>query len=120
MTPFLDPKTLRAHRLRNTLHSVLLVGGLGLVTGFCAWLVWGGMGVAVTLAAVGLIFAFAPRLPPELLMRFYRARRVDPRQGGQILRIVDALSDRAELVQAPRRLRHPQHDAQRLRRRHAR
>jgi heat shock protein HtpX len=102
MTPFLDPKTLRAHRLRNTLHSVLLVGGLGLLTGFCAWLVWGGMGVAVTLAAVGLIFAFAPRLPPELLMRIYRARRVDPGQGGQILRIVDALSDRAELVQAPR------------------
>jgi heat shock protein HtpX len=102
MTPFLDPKTLRAHKLRNTLHSVLLVGGLGLVTGFCAWLVWGGMGVAVTLAAVGLIFAFAPRLPPELLMRFYRARGVDPHQGSQILRIVDALSDRAELVQAPR------------------
>ena len=102
MTPFLDPKTLRAHRLRNTLHSVLLVGGLGLVTGFCAWLIWGGMGVAATLAAVGLTYAFAPRLPPELLMRFYRARRVAPSQGGQLLRIVDALSDRAELVQAPR------------------
>ena len=105
MTPFLDPKTLRAHRLRNTLHSVLLVGGLGLVTGFCAWLIWGGMGVAVTLAAVGLIFAFAPRLPPKLLMRLYRGRLVEASQGGrsiQILRIVDALTDRAELVEPPR------------------
>jgi heat shock protein HtpX len=105
MTPFLDAKTLRAHKLRNTLHSLLLVGGLGLVTGFCAWLVWGGMGVAVTLAAVGLTYAFAPRLSPGLLMRLYRARPVEERQGGrsvQILRVVDALADRAELAEAPR------------------
>lgn len=102
MTPFLDAKTLRAHRVRNTLHSVLLVGGLGLLTGFCAWLIWGGMGVAATLVAMGIIYAFAPRLPPELMMRFYRARLIDPRLGGQIVRIVDALSDRAELPAAPR------------------
>jgi heat shock protein HtpX len=102
MTPFLDPKTLRAHKARNSLHSVLLVGGLGLLTGFCAWLIWGGMGVAITLVALGVIFAFAPRLPPELIMRFYRARQVDPRQGGKLLHIVDALADRAELPAAPR------------------
>jgi heat shock protein HtpX len=102
MSPFLDPKTLRAHRVRNTLHSLLLVGGLGLLTGFCGWLIWGGMGVAATLVAMGVLFAFAPRLPPELMMRFYRARRVDPRTGGRLLHIVDALSDRAELPAAPR------------------
>jgi heat shock protein HtpX len=101
MTPFLDPKTLRAHKARNTLHSLLLVGGLGLLTGFCGWLIWGGMGVAATLVAMGIIYAFAPRLPPELIMRFYRARRIDPRNGGRILHIVDALSDRAELPAAP-------------------
>jgi heat shock protein HtpX len=105
MTPFLDPKTLRAHRLRNTVHSMLLVGGLGLLIGVCGWLIWGGMGVAVTLVAVGLIYAFVPRLPPELVMRMYRARLVEPGQGGrsvQLLRIVDALSDRAELMAPPR------------------
>jgi heat shock protein HtpX len=102
MSPFLDPKTLRAHRVRNTLHSLLLVGGLGLLTGFCGWLIWGGMGVAAALVAMGVLFAFAPRLPPELMMRFYRARRVDARTGGRLLHIVDALSDRAELPAAPR------------------
>ena len=105
MTPFLDPKTLRAHRLRNSLHSILLVGGLGLVTGFCGWLIWGGMGVAATLVAVGLIYAFAPRLSPKLLMRLYRGRLVEKGHGGlsdQILRIVDALADRAELQAPPR------------------
>lgn len=102
MTPFIDANTHRLHKARNTLHSALLVGGLGLLTGFSAWLIWGGMGVAVTLVAIGCIYAFAPRLPPEMIMRFYRARQVDPRHGGQILHVVDVLSDRAELSAAPR------------------
>src|SRR5215510_4148546 len=102
MTHFFDLKMLRSPKLRNTLHSALLMGGLGLLPGFSAWLIWGGMGVAVTLVAMGVIYAFAPRLPPELIMRFYRARRIDERNGGQVLHIVDALSDRAELIAAPR------------------
>jgi heat shock protein HtpX len=102
MMPFLDPDALRAHRLRNGLHSALLIGGLGLITGFSAWLIWGGMGVAGTLIALGLIYAFAPRLPPELLMRFFRARPIDERGGKQVLHIVDVLADRAELPAAPR------------------
>jgi heat shock protein HtpX len=102
MTPFLDPNTHRAHKARNTLHSALLVGGLGLLTGFSAWLIWGAMGVAVTLVVIGFIYAFAPRLPPEMIMRFSRARQIDPRHGGQLLHIVDVLSDRAELPAPPR------------------
>ena len=102
MTPFLDPNAQRAHKVRNALHSGLMVGGLGLLAGFSAWLIWGPMGVAVTLVAIGIVYAFAPRLPPELIMRFYRARQLDPRHGGQIVHIVDVLSDRAELAAAPR------------------
>ena len=102
MTPFLDPNAHRAHRVRNALHSVLLVGGLGLLAGFSAWLIWGPMGVAVTLVVIGLVYAFGPRLPPEMMMRFFRARQLDERTGSQILHIVDVLSDRAELPAAPR------------------
>ena len=101
MTPFLDANAQRAHKARNTLHSALLVGGLGLLTGFSAWLIWGGMGVAVTLVAIGVIYAFAPRLPPEVLMGMYRARPIDPRNGASILHIVDVLGDRAELPAPP-------------------
>ena len=101
MTPFLDANSQRAHKARNTLHSALLVGGLGLLTGFSAWLIWGGMGVAVTLVAIGVIYAFAPRLPPEVLMGMYRARPLDPRNGASILHIVDVLGDRAELPAPP-------------------
>jgi len=102
MNPFLDANTLRVHRARNTLHSLLLVGGLGLLTGFSAWLLWGGMGIAATLVAIGVIYAFAPRVPPALIMRMYRARQVDPRGGGQLIQIIDILADRAELPAMPR------------------
>lgn len=102
MTPFLDADSHRAHKTRNTLHSVLLVGSLGLLTGVSAWLLWGGMGVAVTLVAIGVIYAFAPRLPPEVLMQMYRGRPVDPRNGSAILHMVDVLSDRAELPAPPK------------------
>jgi heat shock protein HtpX len=101
MTPYLDPDSLHAHKARNTLHSAVLVGGLGLLTGFSAWLLWGGMGVAVTLVAIGIIYAFAPRLPPEVVMRIYRARRLDPNSAAPITHIVDVLSDRAELPAPP-------------------
>jgi heat shock protein HtpX len=102
MNPFLDQNAVRAHKVRNTLHSLLLVGGLGLLTSLSAWLIWGGMGVAVTLVAIGLIYAFAPRVPPELIMQMYRARRLDAGSGGRIVHIVDVLSDRAELRTPPR------------------
>jgi heat shock protein HtpX len=102
MNPFLDANTVRVHRSRNTLHSLLLVGGLGLLTGFSAWLIWGGMGIAITLVAIGVIYAFAPRVPPALIMRMYRARQIDPRGGGQLIQIIDVLADRAELPAMPR------------------
>lgn len=102
MNPFLDANALRVHRARNTFHSLLLVGGLGLLTAVSAWLIWGGMGVAVTLVAIGLIYAFAPRVPPAFIMRVYRAREIDPRGGGQLIQIIDVLADRAELPAMPR------------------
>ena len=36
------------------------------------------------LVAIGAVYAFAPRLPPEIVMRMYRARPLDPRHGEQI------------------------------------
>jgi heat shock protein HtpX len=102
MNPFLDENAVRAHKARNALHCGLLVGGLGLLTAFSTWLIWGGMGVAVALAAIGIIYAFAPRVPGKLIMSMYRARQLDPRRGGHIVHIVDVLSDRAELTAPPR------------------
>ncbi len=97
----LDDARRREHKARNALHSALLVGGLGLVTAFSAWLLWDWTGVFVALAWIGVLYAFAPRLPPELIMRMYRARRIDARQGGQLAYVLDVLAHRAGLATVP-------------------
>jgi heat shock protein HtpX len=101
MTPLLDDNRRREHKARNRLHSALLVGGLGLVTAFSVWLIWSWTGVLVTLVCIGALYAFAPRLPPGIVMRMYRAQPLDPRHGEQIAYIVNVLSQRAELPAAP-------------------
>jgi heat shock protein HtpX len=88
-------------RAQNRLQSFLLIGGLGFLTAFSSWLLWNWTGGLVSLVSIGLIYAFAPRLPPELVMRMYRATRLDPRQGGQITHIVDVLARRAGLSSVP-------------------
>jgi heat shock protein HtpX len=100
--PGLDERHRRAHKARNELHTAVLVGGLGLLTAFCAWLLWSWSGVVLTIAWIGILYALAPRLPPEVVMRFYRARPLDPQHGGQIVHIVGELARRAELPTVPR------------------
>ena len=101
MTPLLDENRRREHKARNQLHSVLLVAGLGLVTAFSAWLLWSWTGVLITLVWLGVLYTFAPRLPPEIVMRMYRARLLDPNHGEQITFIVGELARRAGLPAAP-------------------
>jgi hypothetical protein len=86
---------------RNDVHAAILLGGLSLITCFCAWLLWSWPGVLAALVSVAAIAMFAPRLPPEATMRLYRAKPIDPAHGGQILHIVEILSARAGLSVAP-------------------
>jgi len=101
LTPLLNDDQRRAHKSRNELHSALLVGGLGFVTALSAWLLWSWTGVLVALVSIAVLHIFAPRLPPEMIMRMYRARPIDPRQGEQIHYIVGELAHRAGLPAPP-------------------
>jgi heat shock protein HtpX len=101
LTPLRNDDQRRAHKSRNELHSALLVGGLGFLTAFSAWLVWSWTGALVALVSIALLHIFAPRLPPEIIMRMYRARPIDRKQGEQILYIVGELASRASLPTVP-------------------
>ncbi len=102
MHHLLDENTRRAHKLRNSLHSMLLLLGIGAVLGLSAVLVWGWAGLFWALLAVVLLVFFAPRVPPEAIMRMYQAREVDPRFSGRVGRVVEILAERAGLAEAPR------------------
>ena len=104
--PALFAANLRLDRIlerisRNDLHALVLTAGLALITAISGWLLWSWTGVFAALAGVALIFYGAPRLPPAAIMRLYRARPIDPGHGGQIIHVVNVLSERAGLARAP-------------------
>lgn len=101
MHAILDEDLRRRHRLRNLLHSVVLVTGLGLLMSVLAWVLLGLEGVIWAVAAAALALTLGPRISPELVMRLYRAQPVGPAQAGALFTIVDRLSARAELPARP-------------------
>ena len=102
MAPLLNEDRRRAHKLRNLAHSALLIIGLGTLTGVCAWLVWGFSGVIGAGTAMAVMLFWGPRVSPELVMRLYRARALDPGEAGPLHELVQTLSRRAELTAIPR------------------
>lgn len=102
MGPFIDAEHHAEHRTLNLLHSSLMIGGIGLLMLISSYLIASWPGVFVAALSVAVLAFFGPRVTPDAVMRLYRARPLDQRHGGQLLRIVEVLSDRAELPATPR------------------
>lgn len=91
-----------SHRLRNLLHSaVLLLGMAGLAWG-CATLIWGAATGLLVLIGVFLGMLVAPRLPADFILRLYRAQALTATDFPDGVRMLHTLSARAELPKPPR------------------
>ncbi len=102
MTSLLDEEAQRAHKWRNQLHTVLLLAGLAVVLAVPTFLILGLTGLIVTAVAIGVVMLLAPRMPPDILMRMYGARRIDPVNGGELADITRELAKRADLPMLPK------------------
>lgn len=100
LNPLLDAQTQSEHRKRNMIHSALLIIGIAFVLALAASLMFGLIGIAMAFLAVGVLTIVAPRLPPETVMRMYRAKKLDA-PASPLSRIVDELTARAELPARP-------------------
>jgi heat shock protein HtpX len=91
----------RRHRRRNTLQSLLLLGGMVGLLSACGWIVAGGEGVLWALLGGGLSLALSPRLSPWVVLRLYRA--VPLRRGDipELFALRDEICLAAGLRQAP-------------------
>lgn len=101
MGPFLDADESLAHKRRNGLHSAVLLGGIGVILAVPTYIVWGLAGAVLTLLVLAALFTFAPTVPPETMMRLYRARLVPANDNTQLSSLVDVLAHRAELPKRP-------------------
>lgn len=96
--PRLDPERHRRGRLRNVVHSLLLLGGMMAILAACAWIVWGGTGAVWALVggAVGLMLA--PSVSPAWLLRLYQAREISAYDQPELIHLLETLSRRAGLA----------------------
>lgn len=102
-TPAIAPNpAIAAHRKRNLVHTVALIIGLGVLVAASSILLLGWPGGLVTVAAMGGLLALSPRVPPEMVMRLYGARPIDPALAGRLDDVLALLQERAGLPVRPR------------------
>ena len=78
----LNDRQRRRHKLRNALHTSVLLDGMTVLLATCAWLLAGLDGLLRALIVGVVALGLNPRLSPRLVIRMYRAREV-PRQSMQ-------------------------------------
>jgi heat shock protein HtpX len=89
------------HRLINALQTALLVAGLMGLLGVVGWLIGGGSYALMAMGAVCLLYFFNPAVSPALVMRLYRARRLNARVAPVPVAIMEQLAKRAGLPATP-------------------
>jgi heat shock protein HtpX len=89
------------YRLRNRMHSLLLISGMVLLLAACGWIVGGFHG----LIGIGIVGGFGVIAGAEvsgpLMLRLFGAEPLPRRQLAEIYAIVEALSRRAGLSRPP-------------------
>lgn len=98
----LDPRQRRRHKVRNVLHSLVLLVGMIAILCLCAWLIAGLEGVLWALIVGGSALLLAPQASPALILRMYRAQRIAPDTLPEIQRILWLIAERAGLPSVPR------------------
>lgn len=91
----------RFHKLRNLAQSAMLVLGMALVAGLCAWVIWGPGGIFWAIAGVVLAMVVSPSIPPAFVLQLYRARPLEPAEFPKGYAILTELARRAGLPQMP-------------------
>ena len=101
MPPFLGAlSSTETMRDPNLPHAALLLFGFAVLVTVPAVLFWGAAGLLAAPALLALVCAAAVRVPPEVVMRLYRAAPV-PRDDSQLASLMDVLAYRAALPQRP-------------------
>ncbi len=101
MYPVMDEQRLIAHKLRNSLQSLLLLGVLAALCAYLAWLLAGTFGLWLALGFVVFGFAVMPAASPRLIMRAYRAEPIQPQNAPRLHAILQVLAERAGLPRVP-------------------
>jgi heat shock protein HtpX len=97
----LDEAQRRRHRLRNVLHTWLLILGSGGLVALISWILFGTAGVVWAAVLTGVGLWSAGQVSPKMVLGLYRARRLTPYDLPELHHIVRQLAARADLPAMP-------------------
>jgi heat shock protein HtpX len=97
----IDAAVQSRHNARNTLHTILLIAGTGLIMGLLAYTLFGlwGLVVAGVFGVFGIISL--GRVSPKMVLGLYKARALRIDEAPQLHQILKELAKRAELPVVP-------------------
>jgi heat shock protein HtpX len=97
----IDASVRSRHNFRNTLHTILLIAGTGLIMGVLAYMIFGWIGLigASIFGAMGI--ASLGRVSPKMVLGLYKARPLSFEEAPELHQIIIELSKRAELPSIP-------------------
>jgi heat shock protein HtpX len=89
-------------RLRNALHTILLLGGMVVILTVCGWAIWGPAALVWVPLTVGVALWLAPEVAPDWVMRIYGAQALRPADFPDGYALLAELARRAGLPAVPR------------------
>lgn len=89
------------HKRVNTLQSLLLLLAMVGLLSLLGWMIGGAQGILLLLLGGLLLVLLNPRWSPGLLLRAYRAHRLEPWQAPALHSLLVTLARRAELPTVP-------------------
>jgi heat shock protein HtpX len=99
--PKIDAAVQQRHNRRNTLHTILLIVGTGIIMGVLAYTMFGWLGLigAAAFGAFGIMSL--GRVSPKMVLGLYKARPLLENEAPELHRIMRELTKRADLPTVP-------------------
>ena len=93
--------TWHKNKLLNTIQSVMLVVFLAALLGLVGRMLGGNVFALLAVAAVVVLYFFAPQVSPFLVLKMLRGRRLDYHDTPRPYQVLEALATRAKLPRLP-------------------
>ncbi|RMG56954.1 MAG: peptidase M48 [Gammaproteobacteria bacterium] len=98
----LDGNSWRDSRVRNRVHSLLLLAATLAVPALAGWLLWGLGGLLLLGFGVALLLLWGAHADPARVLRLFGGRPLTPARAPGLYGLVQELADRAGLPRVPR------------------
>ncbi len=88
-------------KLATAVQSFLLVSLLAFILGSMGWLLGGVQFALMAVGIVVLLYFLNPMVPPQVILRFQKVRRLDYHEAPQLYSMLQTLAKRAQLPHLP-------------------